>query len=269
MLFRYRCPSTRDNIHTYQSQRLVWISKRYLFGGYYIPPPGESKFPLVIFNHGATGFGRTPTSLTIPYNHQAKFFLNRGFVVIAPMRKGRGQSEGSYSESEERTCNYSNWYPGIESAIEDVNGVIDYAATLPYVDSSRIIISGESRGGFLSVAYAAKGAARAQVKGVINFVGGWVGTGSCPMDFNHDSYSEFGTKTNLRMLWLYAENDSYYPVTAISGYVDAFTTAGGQVDFKLYRGIKGNGHGLARVMSVWETDASKYLDSIDFINNNQ
>ena len=231
-------------------------------------PSGDAKFPLVVFNHGSTGMGAVPTSRTFRHEKQAQFFLDRGFAVIVPMRKGRGQSEGRYSESEARTCDFGNWYPGIESAIEDVNGVINYAATLPYVDSSRIILSGISRGGFLSVAYAVQGAARAQVEGVINFVGGWVGEG-CPRDFNRESYSEFGKKTNLRMLWLYAENDSYYSPTAIRGYAAEFAAAGGEVNFKLYGGISGNGHRLAEHLSVWEADAGKYLESIGFVKSGQ
>lgn len=226
-------------------------------------PTGDGKLPLVVFNHGSTGMGAVPTSRTYRYERQARFFVDRGFAVIVPMRKGRGKSEGSYAESEARTCEFNTWYSGIDSAIEDVNGVIAYASTLPYVDSSRLILSGISRGGFLSVAYAAQGAFRAQVKGVINFVGGWVYEG-CPRDFNRESYSEFGSKTKLPMLWLYAENDAAYSSAAIRGYAEMFAAAGGRADLRLYSGVPGNGHRLAEYPLIWEADAAKYLESLGF-----
>jgi len=46
--------------------------------------------------------------------------------------------------------------------------------TMPFVDRDRVVIGGQSRGSILSVAYA--GQHPEQVKGVINFVGGWSGS---------------------------------------------------------------------------------------------
>jgi hypothetical protein len=63
---------------------------------------------------------------------------------------------------------------GLQSAFQDVDAVIDYAQSLPFADASRITLVGMSRGGFLSIAYAAEGRERARVRSVINFVGGWV-----------------------------------------------------------------------------------------------
>lgn len=230
-------------------------------------PSGEGRFPLVVLNHGSTGMGASPTSRSYRFLDLATFFLDRGFAVIVPMRKGRGKSEGSYAESEARSCDVANWPSGVNSAIEDLDGILDWATKLPYVDSSKIVLSGISRGGYLSVAYPVRGAFRANVVGVINFVGGWVSSG-CPQDFNLESYSAFGAKTKLPMLWLYAENDSYYSVDAIKGYATAFLAAGGNAELKLYSGIPGNGHNLATSESAWGMDADKYLKSLHLGRSN-
>jgi len=48
---------------------------------------------------------------------------------------------------------------------------MDAILAMPFVDDERVVMGGQSRGGILSVAYA--GRRPEQVKGVINFVGGW------------------------------------------------------------------------------------------------
>lgn len=226
-------------------------------------PAIEGKRPVVIINHGSTGNGRVPTTTTNKYEKQANFFLDRGFAVIAPMRKGRGKSEGTYAESEEQVCNFDEWSPGLASALEDLEGVIDYVSVLPYVDASRIVLVGMSRGGFLAVAYSARGQARQQVKGVINFVGGWV-RDRCADDFNRESFATFGRQAQHKMLWLYADNDSNYGETAVRSYAKAFHDAGGQMGFKLYSGIPGEGHLLQNHLAVWEADADRFFESLGF-----
>ena len=226
-------------------------------------PNQSGKFPVVIFNHGSTGMGAISTTRRFTYEAQAGYFLERGYAVVVPMRKGRGQSEGTYAESEERSCDFSTWSPGIESAMEDIDGVIEYLSPQPYADVPNILLVGISRGGFLAVTYAAKGTYRSDVRGVINFVGGWVGEArSCRDDFNRWSYSELGKVTKLKMLWLYAEGDAYYSPNAIKGYVQAFADGGGVADFHLFSTVPGNGHHLASYPEIWKATADKYLYSL-------
>ena len=224
-------------------------------------PDQSGRFPLVICNHGSTGIGAIPTTKTLKYEIQAKYFLSRGYAVVVPMRKGRGRSEGSYSESEKYSCEFYTWKPGINSAIEDIDGVIEYLSEQPYADVSSIVLTGISRGGFLSVAYAAEGKYRDNVKGVINFSGGWVGEG-CRKDFNRWSYSRFGKLTKLRMLWLYAKGDSYYSSRAIETYFQAFAKKGGVAECHLFDKVPGDGHILAFYPSIWKTATDQYLDSL-------
>ena len=227
----------------------------------YRPNPTDT-FPVVIFNHGSTGMGAIPTRRSYTYAVQAQYLLSRGYAVVVPMRKGRGQSEGTYAESEEPSCDFATWAPGIASAMEDLDGIIEYLAQQPYADVSRLLLAGQSRGGFLSVAYAAKGTYRSQVKGVINFVGGWVFEGCRPNDFNRWSYGELGKLTTLPMLWLYAEGDPSYSPNAIKSYVQAFTESGGVVDFHLFRQVPENGHRLLNYPDLWQAPVDKYLDAL-------
>jgi pimeloyl-ACP methyl ester carboxylesterase len=113
----------------------------------------------------------------------ARFFVQRGWAVIMPSRRGRGGSE-EYDEgfgidrSRGYTCDPSLSMPGADRALRDIEAAMGAILTMPFVDPSRVVIGGVSRGGILSVAYA--GQHPEQVKGVINFVGGWLGYAAKP-----------------------------------------------------------------------------------------
>ncbi len=229
--------------------------------GFVYKPGGVGKFPVVIFSHGSAG---GDPRLTEPAAEIAEYYVSHGFAVVVAMRRGRGKSEGSSLESEERNCDPTSWEPGIETAFEDLTGVIDYAWRLPFVDSSQTILAGASRGGFLSVAYAARGSRRTRVVGVINFVGAWVAQAEdhCPVDFNYLSFEQFGHQTATPMLWLYGDHDLLNSTTSIRSYVKVFQTSGGHVRFVLIPNVPDNGHWLPRYLDLWRRPSDEYLAAL-------
>lgn len=250
----------------------VWIpsKEKRFFGGIVdiklqatlYKPAGNGPFPLIVLNHGSTGPGYTPVSQTFRWPDLSQIFLDRGFVVLAPMRKGRGQSEGSYGERYER--NFGSGESGMKQGMEDLDSVFAFAKTLSYVDSSRVLISGISRGGILSVVYAAK--RQGNVVGVINFVGGWFSDrwSAEAGSFNEHVFRDAGTGAKVKNLWLYAANDSFYSAESIRNFAALFQGSGGKLDLRLYGNVGRNGHSLASYPSVWHADLSSYLESIGF-----
>jgi dienelactone hydrolase len=226
-------------------------------------PEGDGKFPIVIYNHGSSGGN---PSQSLPASEQAKYFVNQGFVVIVPMRRGRGKSTGRSLESETKNCDIQSWKSGLDASFEDLTAVIDYAQRLPYTDSSHMLLVGASRGGFLSVAYAASGSKRSKLVGVINFVGSWVAQAQdrCPEDFNLISFKTFGRKSALPMLWLYGENDLFNASSDVKQYVDSFRTAGGNVHFELVKNVPENGHWLPDYPNLWTGIVGEYLSALGF-----
>jgi dienelactone hydrolase len=91
------------------------------------------------------------------------------------------------------------------------------------------VIGGQSRGGILSVAYA--GRHPEQVKGVINFVGGWLGTG-CPTasGINQALFTR-GARYPGDTIWLYGDGDPFYPLSHSRENFTAFQGAGGKGAF--------------------------------------
>jgi predicted acyl esterase len=110
-------------------------------------PEGPGPHPVLILNHGSTGPGAVPANQTFrgdPAN--MKFYIGRGFVVLLPMRRGRGQSEGSYDES--YTRDFRAGQNGMKRAMEDMDAVLAFAKTLPFVDSARVVMGESLEGEF-------------------------------------------------------------------------------------------------------------------------
>ena len=148
-------------VHAASSVEQVWIPLKTssFFGGERIiklegtlyKPEGNGPFPLVIASHTSTGAGKISASQTLRPEMLARLMMDRGIAVLAPMRKGRGASEGSYSEPYQ--CDYGQHAAGLRSAIEDTDAAVAFAKTLPFVDPSRIVLAGASRGGKIGRAH--------------------------------------------------------------------------------------------------------------------
>jgi dienelactone hydrolase len=61
------------------------------------------------------------------------------------------------------------------------------------------------------------------------------------------------------MLWLYAEEDRYYPAAAIRRYHNAFAQAGGTATFHLFPAFGGDGHRLVDRIDLWQAAAADFL----------
>jgi dienelactone hydrolase len=129
--------------------------------------------------------------------------------------------------------------------------------SMPFVDAEHVVIGGQSRGGILSVAYA--GLHPEQVKGVINFVGGWSG-GSCRTTVNESLFIR-GARYPGEILWLYADGDPFYSLSHSQANFAAFRAAGGRGTFAELEAPPNpfGGHGLFAYPDVWAAPVNAYL----------
>lgn len=224
----------------------------------YLPSRG-ARWPVLVFNHGSTGPWAIPVGATQKYETQARYFLDRGYAVVAPMRRGRGGSEGAYEEESHGPSS-----PEIErvfsTALDDIDATVDFVLKQPWAEGDRIVMAGQSRGGILSVAYA--GRHPEKVAGVINFAGGWFGTrsGDPRAQAENDAAMRQAARTaRAPMLWLYAANDSYYDAASIRATHAAFEGAGGTARLMLLDHVPGNGHGLLGFPVLWLAPVDELL----------
>lgn len=214
------------------------------------------KHPVIICNHGSTGPGIIPVKQVYRGLNEAPFYHSLGYVVVVPMRKGRGLSDGPYLEEDE---SFSNTVQ-LDSAIEDLQAVVQYLSHRDDVDPKRIVVEGVSRGGLLSVAYA--GRYPTNVAGVINFSGGWFGEGMPEAEFNFETFQKSGHDARVPMLWLYADHDSYYSLKFDEREFSKFREAGGRGDFVEFRDIPGEGHLLCLWVDRWQDKVTSYLNGL-------
>lgn len=222
-------------------------------------PPLPRRVPVLVFNHGSTGAGRVaPTSTDgFRYPAVARFFVERGWAVLIPMRRGRGASGGDYLERYD--CDRAILGSGVDRAVEDLDAVLAFVSSQPWADMDRFVLGGMSRGGLVSVLYPSQ--RRTNAKGVINFAGGWtVERCDKATRFNTDTFAEAGRAGKLPMLWLYSENDRNYGPGAVQSYHRAFIQGGGTSELQLYPPIGYDGHILLPgAIIVWQKAVQDFL----------
>jgi predicted esterase len=97
-------------------------------------------------------------------------------------------------------------------------------------------------------------------RAVVNFVGGWLGTG-CPTAtaVNQNLFNRgitFGQPT----IWLYGEKDPFCPLSHSQANFAAFQAAGGKAAFHDYVPPEGlNGHQIGAAPQLWGATLEAYL----------
>jgi len=223
-------------------------------------PSASGPVPLVVFNHGSTGRGRGSPTETLTYPETARFFVERGWAVLIPMRRGRGASEGDYLEQYD--CDTALLSRGVDRAVQDLDAVMAFVGQQTWVDRERLLLAGMSRGGLLSIVYAS--VRQTGARGVINFAGGWTAE---PCDqrihFHEPTLARAGRATTIPELWLYSENDRNYGPAAVRAYHRAFTGSGGTAELYVFPPIGHDGHILLpRSVSVWTSAVDGFLRRI-------
>ena len=231
-------------------------------------PNGAGPFPLAMFNHGSTGNGTKPALFTETLFDVglADFLNDRGWIVAFPQRRGRGKSGGLYDEgfSADRrqgyTCDFDTSLLGAERALDDIAAAMVALKQRPDVAPSRVLIGGQSRGGILSVAYA--GMHPDQIFGVINFVGGWMGTGCDTASRINGTLFERGAHFDRPTLWLYGHHDPFYDIEHSRNNFALFQGAGGHGTFLEFDVPGGYGHFVLGAPELWEGPVAEYLSSL-------
>lgn len=225
--------------------------------------------PVAIINHGSPRDPRErawmqPASCG---SEPARWFLARGYVVVFPLRRGFGASSGEFAETS-GPCDSPDYVrAGIESA-RDVAAAVRYATSLPYARPEGAVVVGQSLGGWATVAFAAE--PHPGVAALISMAGGRGGhatpgeADNCRPDLLVAAAGTFGRTARTPMLWIYADNDTFFPPPLARAMYEAFTEAGGraalaQPDFP---GIDGHALFYAPGGSrVWGPIVAAYLEN--------
>jgi dienelactone hydrolase len=192
---------------------------------------------------------------------QAMEFARRGWITVVVMRRGYGDSGGGYAEDSGRCENPFYKHAGMESAA-DLRRAIEYLSKLPEVDSSRILSVGRSAGGFANVALSAD--PPPGLVAAINFAGGRGSFWSdqvCSPEALIKAFGDFGRKSRIPMLWVYAENDHYFGPELAQRFYQAFAASGGKASFIAAPAFDLDGHTLfsRKGIPIWTAMVDDFL----------
>ena len=190
-------------------------------------PEGPGPFPLAVMNHGANDSKESPAAM--PRNRaslEADYFLSRGYAVALPMMRGYAGSGGAQTA---HGCELS------EVALNngrDIEGLIGSLAADPQIDTSRVVVAGQSFGGWNTLGLGAL--QPDHVRGLISFSGGVKSTACIDERIGYRALIQgaqrFGANTQIPSIWFFGDNDSLFPKDVWRGMHQVYTQAGASAE---------------------------------------
>jgi len=229
----------------------------------YAVTPGPH--PLAVLTHGSSVDPAEHAHVT-PWSqmNQALWFARRGYVVLVVVRKGYGKSGGQADGHFGGCGSRGSFEEAGEASATDIREVVQWAAKQPEVDPATVLSVGISTGGFAQVALSAN--PPRGLKAAISFAGGRGSDGkehNCDLDGLVRAFHGFGKDAAkhgpLPMLWVYSQNDHYFPPAMAVKFEEAYRKAGGADQFVMAPPDGDDGHHLYSHPDVWSETVLAFL----------
>jgi dienelactone hydrolase len=206
-------------------------------------PEGAGPFPLLVLSHGSprdAAERRREGRQRLPA--QSARFLRMGFAVLVPTRR--------YSA-------------GLETA-RDLRAAVDAVRAEPWADATRIVLAGQSAGGFGSLAAASQ--PFTGLAAVVNFAGGRGSQGPddvCGESRLVEAVGRYGAGVQVPTMWIYSVNDRFFGPPVARRMHAAFTRAGGKAEFLEAPAVGLDGHAyFSAGMDDWAPRVETFLRSV-------
>ena len=220
-------------------------------------PEGVGPFPVVVINHGKSSGDPRFQSRYRPAG-AVRYFMQRGYVVIVPMRQGFSKSSGSYIGS---GCNVEG---NGRSQADDVKSALDYTLEQPYADKNRILIVGQSHGGWTTLAFGALN--YPGVKGLVTFAGGLRQESCAGWEGGLvRAAGSYAGDTKTPSLWFYGDNDSYFSKSTWQDMAARYTAVGGKARVVAFGSFGSDSHSLFGSSSgqpIWQPEVTRFLTEL-------
>ena len=222
-------------------------------------PQNPEPARLVVINHGSPPNAAqrpafTPWSCDRP---AVQWFLQRGYAVALPLRRGYGASKGPWAEAYGR-CDFPDFTQASQETARDIVSAVDYVSALPGIRAGGVIIVGQSAGGWGALGLAAQNPQK--VAAIVNMAGGRGGrlnnaaNTNCRADLLVESAGRLGQTARIPSIWIYTENDSFFAPAIAAAMHRNYTAAGGVAEFHALPAFGQDGHGLfsaANGTQIW------------------
>ncbi len=197
----------------------------------------------------------------------AQWFLRRGYAVSFALRRGYGETGGVDEENVD--CRHADFIRAGLQSVVDIDAVVRYTSNMPLVQTTDVIVVGQSTGGWATIAY--NSVAHPKVTAFVNMAGGRGGhhndvpNDNCRPDLLVDAARHFGKTASTPMLWIYTANDSFFDPHLAASMWRAFTSSGGKADFHQLGPFGKDGHRLFfgnGGSDIWGPLVQRYLENI-------
>lgn len=222
--------------------------KDYALDALIVRLPGEGKLPVALITHGASP-GKPRAAAIDGLRGWARDLAHRGWLAVAVMRRGYGESDGEVAE-DRGDCASPDAGRYLDAHADDLEAALRSIGRRSDADMDRVLAVGDSAGGAAVMALAARPSV--QLTAVVNISGGL--TALAP--FQRDpacapveadlvwNFARFGRTAHMPTLWLYAENDGLFRPGLVSRMRAAFTGTGGRAELVMLPPFRNDGHAL-------------------------
>ncbi len=239
-----------------------------LFAKLCLPEDAEGgQARLAVLNHGspASAADRPTQQIGSCDSEPAQWMLGHGFAVLYAQRRGYGKTGGDWAEGF-GSCDNPDFVRAGRETARDIAAIVDFGLKQPGVRPDGAIVEGVSAGGWGTLAYNAL--PHPKVIAIVNVSGGRGGHQGEDADENCDperlaeAAGVFGKTASTPMIWIYAQNDTFFGPDLARAMVQAFTKAGGKADFHAVDDFGEDGHALWSAeggSAVWGPLVEAYL----------
>lgn len=229
----------------------------------------NARHPLVVINHGTSDATRLAVAMPI-YYWLSRWFVERGYAVVLPQRRGHGATAGPMAESIGSCTNPDHYQSGLAAA-DDIESTVAFMSEQPFVASGQTVVVGISTGGWASLALASRNPAN--VRAIINIAGGRGGHPFGRIDGTVcgekrllEAARSYGATARVSTLWLYSSNDSYFRPDLARGLAAAWHAGGGDAELHVLPPYGADGHTIADDRAgwdIWGTTVERFLAGRD------
>ena len=231
-----------------------------------IPAFGRGRFSAPVINHGSTQNELQRAGYRLPeYITLTEWLVAHGYAVSVPQRSGHGKTGRLYYEGQGSCANADYRRAGLNTAAS-IAAAVDYLIHRPFIRKTGAIAIGQSAGGWGALALASQN--YPPVRAVVAFAPGGGGridgeaNRNCAPDRLVAAGRQFGDKTRIPTLWLYAENDSYFGPELSKRLADAYRLAGRRAEYHLLPPVGTDGHNMIQsreAAALWAPILEKFL----------
>jgi dienelactone hydrolase len=219
---------------------------------------------------------RAKMSAPIARGH-VRYWLQKGFAVVAPIRPGYGATgggdreiSGAQFDALGNCTSDPDYRHAADAAVAVTLSAIEWVRTQDWARPAALVLEGQSMGGLTTVATAATNPEG--VIAYINFAGGVGGSPerapgkSCGPERMREAMEAFGKTTKVPNLWLYAENDLYWGAEAPKAWHAAFAAGGSPTTFVQTTAVPAaDGHQLLlRGGRLWSVHTDAFIKRLGF-----